>query len=59
MSCARPVGHSGLAQGEVTQPVAPAAKWNTVRLLLVLTAQLGLATKQVDYTAAFVHAVTC
>ena len=35
---------------------APVVNWNTVRLLLILTAQLGLATKQVDYTAAFVHA---
>ena len=37
--------------------LAPAAKWNTaVRLLLVLTAQLGPPTKQVDHIAAFVHA---
>ena len=35
---------------------APVVSWNTVRLLLILTAQLGLATKQVDYTVAFVHA---
>ena len=35
---------------------APVVNWNAVRLLLILTAQLGLATKQVDYTAAFVHA---
>ena len=35
---------------------APVVKWTTVRLLLILTAQLGLATKQVDCTAAFVHA---
>ena len=34
---------------------APVVKWTTVRLLLILTAQLGLAAKQVDYTAAFVH----
>ena len=27
-----------------------------MRLLLVLTAQLDLTTKQVDHTAAFVHA---
>ena len=27
-----------------------------VRLLLILSAQLGLATRQVDYTAMFVHA---
>ena len=30
--------------------------WNTVRLLLVLNAALGLSTKQVDYTLAFVQA---
>ena len=35
---------------------APVVNWNAVRLLLILTAQLGLATKQVDYTAAFAHA---
>ena len=37
---------------------APVVKWTTVRLLLILTAQLGLATKQVDHTTAFVHADT-
>jgi hypothetical protein len=35
---------------------APVVSWNTVRLLLILSAQLGLETLQVDYTAAFVHA---
>ena len=35
---------------------APVVSWNTVRLLLILAAQLDLATRQVDYTAAFVHA---
>ena len=30
--------------------------WTTVRLLLILSLQLELATKQIDYTAAFVHA---
>jgi hypothetical protein len=30
--------------------------WTSVRLLLILSAILGLSTKQVDYTAAFVHA---
>ena len=35
---------------------APVVNWTTVRLILILTAQLGLATKQVDCTAAFVHA---
>jgi len=35
---------------------APVVSWTTVRLLLILSLELGLATKQVDYTAAFVHA---
>lgn len=35
---------------------APTVNWNTVRMILILTAAMGLASKQVDYTAAFVHA---
>jgi Reverse transcriptase (RNA-dependent DNA polymerase) len=35
---------------------APVVNWQTVRLMLVLSIMLGLYTKQVDYTAAFVHA---
>ena len=35
---------------------APVITWTTVRLLLILTVVLGLKSKQVDYTAAFVHA---
>ena len=35
---------------------APVVGWNTVRLLLVLTATFGLSTKQVDYTLVFVQA---
>ena len=35
---------------------APVVSWTTVRLLLILSCQLNLATRQVDYTAAFVHA---
>ena len=35
---------------------APVVEWRTVRLMLILSAALGLATKQVDFTAAFVHA---
>jgi hypothetical protein len=35
---------------------APVINWTSVRLLLILSAILGLSTKQVDYTAAFVHA---
>jgi len=35
---------------------APIVNWTTVRLMLILSLVLGLSTKQVDYTAAFVHA---
>jgi hypothetical protein len=35
---------------------APVVAWSTVRLLLILSVILGLATKQVDYTLAFVQA---
>jgi hypothetical protein len=35
---------------------APVVNWTSVHLLLILSAILGLSTKQVDYTAAFVHA---
>jgi hypothetical protein len=36
---------------------APVVNWTTVRLMLVLSLILGLSTTQVDYTAAFVHAL--
>ena len=32
---------------------APVINWTTVRLMLILSVIHGLATKQVDYTAAF------
>eukprot|EP00733_Pompholyxophrys_punicea_P000481 Pompholyxophrys_punicea_v1_NODE_136_length_3267_cov_3.636364.p1 type:complete len:383 gc:universal NODE_136_length_3267_cov_3.636364:1948-800(-) len=35
---------------------SPVVAWSTVRLLLILSVVLGLCTKQVDYTNAFVHA---
>jgi hypothetical protein len=35
---------------------APVVNWTTVRLMLILSVILGLSTRQVDYTAAFVHA---
>jgi hypothetical protein len=35
---------------------APVVNWTSVRLLLILSAILSLSTKQVDYTAAFIHA---
>jgi hypothetical protein len=34
---------------------APVVNWTTVCLMLILSIMVGLATKQVDYTAAFVH----
>ena len=34
---------------------APVVSWTMVRLLLILSLQMNLATKQIDYTAAFVH----
>jgi hypothetical protein len=41
---------------DVFDTYAPVVSWTTVRLLLILTCVLGLATAQVDYTAAFVQA---
>ena len=41
---------------DVFYTYAPVVSWTTVRLLLILTCVLGLATAQVDYTAAFVQA---
>ena len=35
---------------------AQVVNWNTVRLMLVLSQVQGLATRQVDYTMAFLHA---
>jgi hypothetical protein len=35
---------------------APVVSWTTVRLMLILSLILNLATRQVDYTAAFLHA---
>jgi hypothetical protein len=34
----------------------PVVSWTTVRLMLILSSILGLATTQCDYTAAFIHA---
>ena len=34
---------------------APVVSWQTIRILLILSIKLKLATKQVDYTAAFVQ----
>jgi Reverse transcriptase (RNA-dependent DNA polymerase) len=35
---------------------APVVQWSTVRLLLMISLMMGLATQQVDYTCAFLHA---
>ena len=35
---------------------APVVNWNTIRLFLILVAQLELSSTQVDCTAAFAHA---
>jgi hypothetical protein len=35
---------------------APVVNWQTVCIMLVMSLLLGLATTQVDCTAAFVHA---
>ena len=35
---------------------APVVSWTTVRLVLILSPVLGLATRQVDYTVAFLYA---
>jgi hypothetical protein len=35
---------------------APVVNWQTIRIMLVMSLLLGLATKQVDYTAVFVDA---
>jgi hypothetical protein len=35
---------------------APVVTWTIVRILLILSSIIGLATTQVDYTAEFVHA---
>ena len=52
--CAR--GDQQIEGVDFFETYAPVVSWNTVRLLLVLSVQFELATRQVDYTAAFVHA---
>ena len=49
-------GHKQIYNVDYFDVWAPLVNWTTVRLLLVLSLILNLATKQVDYTAAFVHA---
>jgi hypothetical protein len=50
------VGHRQIEGVDFFETFAPVVNWTTVRLLLVLSQVLNLSTKQVDYTAAFIHA---
>jgi Reverse transcriptase (RNA-dependent DNA polymerase) len=36
---------------------APVVQWSTIRLMLMVSLMLNLATQQVDYTCAFLHAL--
>jgi hypothetical protein len=49
-------GHRQIEGVDFFETFAPEISWTTVRLLLILSQVLNLATKQVDYTAAFIHA---
>jgi hypothetical protein len=49
-------GHRQIEGVDFFETFAPIVNWTTVRLLLILSQALNLATKQVDYTVAFVHA---
>jgi hypothetical protein len=52
--CAR--GDRQIANVDYFSTFALVVSWTMVRLLLTLSVQLSLATKQVDYVSAFVHA---
>lgn len=49
-------GHRQIEGVDFFETFAPVVNWTTVRLLLILSQVLNLSTKQVDYTAAFIHA---
>ena len=49
-------GHRQIKGVDYWSTFAPTVSWTTLRLMLILSAQLGLVTQQVDYTAAFIHA---
>jgi hypothetical protein len=49
-------GHRQVENVDYFETFAPVVNWTTVRLMLVLSIILGLATQQLDYTAAFVQA---
>jgi hypothetical protein len=50
------MGNRQIVGVDVFHTYAPVASWTTVRLLLILTCVSGLATTQVDHTAAFAKA---
>ena len=52
--CAR--GDCQVENVDYFETYAPVVNWQTVRIMLVMSLLLQLSTKQVDYTAAFVHA---
>ena len=52
--CAR--GDKQIEGVDYFETFAPVVGWMTVRLLLILSLILGWASKQVDYTTAFLHA---
>jgi hypothetical protein len=52
--CAR--GDCQIEGVDFFETYAPVVNWQTVRIMLVMSLLLQLSTKQVDYTAAFVHA---
>ena len=52
--CAR--GDKQIEGVDFFETYVPVVSWNTVRSLLALAVHLGLASCQVDYTSAFVHA---
>ena len=49
-------GHKQIHGVDFFDTFAPVVNWATVRMILILTCQLELKSKQVDWTAAFVHA---
>ena len=51
--CAR--GDRQIEGVDFFETFAPVVNWTTVRLLLIMSVVLGLATSQADYTAAFVQ----
>ena len=51
-----PRGDKQIAGKDYFETFAPVVMWQSVRFILVLSILLGLEIKQVDYTAAFVHA---